>query len=148
MPQWFPDPQCRTSDKQPIVPPGPTSWHYVGDRRRRIPTHCGDERSGSSFTADDTQKWWDGTWYFSSHVTHWLPRPWRMQQSLQPQVKSWNCPNPLVPKLVFRKTNGCEELTVPSGGANWSDRRLQNFRHYGLNWTTSCLLRSWQSSVS
>ena len=47
-----------------------------------------------------------------------------MQQSLQPKVQSWNCPSPVVPELAFRKTNGYEALTVPSGCANWSDRRL------------------------
>ena len=30
----------------------------------------------------------NGTWYLTSHATRWLPSPWRMQQSLQPQVQS------------------------------------------------------------
>ena len=38
MPWWFPDPRCRTSNRQ-STPSGPTTWHYDGDkdgdRRRR-----------------------------------------------------------------------------------------------------------------
>ena len=65
-PRWFPDPQCRTSDRQP-TPSGPVTWHYNGDRRRRRltkakahedgdgrrrrQTHSGDKRTGSSLTA-------------------------------------------------------------------------------------------------
>ena len=68
-PRWFPDPRRRTSDRQP-TPSGPTTWRYDGDRRRRRQmktetdedgdrrrqTHSGDERSGSSLTADDTPR--------------------------------------------------------------------------------------------
>ena len=46
-----------------------------------------------------------------------------MQQSLQPQVQSWNRPSPLVPELAFGKMNGYEALTAPSGCANWADRK-------------------------
>ena len=52
--------------------------------------------------------------------------------------RSWTC---------FQENIGYEALTVPSGCANWSDRKLRNFRRYDLNRTTSCLLRSRQSSV-
>ena len=73
-PLWFPDPRCRTSGREP-TPFGPTTWHYDGDRwrrrqtktktgqmetegdkgrdsRRRTQNHSGDERTGSSLTAD------------------------------------------------------------------------------------------------
>ena len=64
MPRWFPEPRCRTPDRQP-TPSGPTTSHYDGDKRRRTKTetdddedtHSGDERSGSSLTADDTPEW-------------------------------------------------------------------------------------------
>ena len=99
-PRWFPEPRCRTLDRQ-LTPFGPTTRHYDGDtggdgrRRRRTETDslwgrvvvvntalrpqkpdgllgterapltssdtqsrelsAGDERSGSSFIADDTR---------------------------------------------------------------------------------------------
>ena len=84
----------------------------------------------------------------ASHATRWLPSPWRMQQSLQPQVQSCNRPSPLVPELTFRKTLVIKRWqspqVVPTG---LTEDEPQNFLHYGLNWTTSCLLRSWQSSA-
>ena len=68
-PRWFPDPWCRTSNRQP-TPSGPTTCHHDRDRRRRRQTkteaedggrwrrtHSGDERTGSSLTADDTPQW-------------------------------------------------------------------------------------------
>ena len=63
------------------------------DNRRRRQTHSRDERSGSSLQLTTPQSDEDGTGYFS-HATRWLPSPWRMQQSLQPQVHAWNSPSP------------------------------------------------------
>ena len=90
----------------------------------------------------------DGTWYFSSHAICWLPCPWRMQQSLQPQVQLWNRPSPLISELAFRKVRVIKRwqshLVVPTG---LTEDQLQNFWHYSLKWMASCFLHSWQSSV-
>ena len=133
MPQRYPDPQCWTLDRQ-LTPSGSTSWHYDRDRQRcremKMETDEDEDRLtlGTSEVAAPLQLMTpqsdeDRTWYFSSHVTCWLPSPWRMQWALQPQVQSWNHPSPVVPELAFRKMY-YEALTVPSGYANWSDRGL------------------------
>ena len=51
-------------------------------------------------TTPQSDKW---ARYFSSHATRRLPSPWRMQQSLQSQVQSWNRPSRFVPELAFSK---------------------------------------------
>ena len=62
-------------------------------RRRRAKTETDEDRLilatsevAAPLQLTTTQSDEDGTWYFSSYATRWLPSPWRMQQSLQPQV--------------------------------------------------------------
>ena len=191
-PRWFPDPRCRTSDRQP-TPSGPTTWHYDGDRRRtekdedgdgrrrrQTKTETGEDGDGrrrrraktetdedgdrrrrrqtKTETVEDEDRLTlrtsgvaaplqlttpqcdeDGTWYFTSYATRWVPSPWRMQQSLQPQVQSLNRPSPLVPELAFGKTFVKKRWQSPQVVPTGLTERLttKTFRHYGLNWTTS-----------
>ena len=136
--RWFPDPQRRPSKRQPTAS-GPTTWHHDGDRQRwRLTKTEADEDEdrltlGMSEVAAPLQlttpQSEHRTWpcYFSSIATRWLPSPWRLQQSLQSQVQSFESPLSSRSWTCFqkkKKTWGYEALTVPSGRANWSDGRL------------------------
>ena len=64
----------------------------------------------------------DGTWYFSSHATRWLPSPWKMQQSVQPR-SGRRTASVLSFRNLLSVNVSYGAFTVPSGCANWSDRR-------------------------
>ena len=168
-PQWFPDPQCRTLDRQP-KPSGPTTWHHNRDRqiRKRVKTETDEDEDrltlGTSEVAAPLQLTTPQSdedrgrrrWRHLKMKTdsHWGRAKWHLPYSwwqsrvtkteLDTSLLMWPADSQahegcsslcssrssrgtapvIVPELAFRKTNGYEELTVPSGCANWSDRRL------------------------
>ena len=110
----------------------PDSWQHPrvmkaevdedGNRRRQ--THSGDEQSGSSLTADNTPEWW--RWNLILFLSCDLLTPEPMKDAAvfaapgPPQSScSWTS---------FQENVGYEALTVPSGRANLSDRRLLALR--------------------
>ena len=87
-----------------------------GGRRWRRQIQFVNKRNGSSLTADHIPEWRRWNLILLLSCDPLTPEPMKHQQSLQLQV----CP---VPEIAFRKTNGFEALTDPSGCANWSDKK-------------------------
>ena len=114
------DVEHRTDSRRPMdQPPGTTTETEEGGGRRRQPKTdslrtCVIE-APLKLTTPKNVHW---TWYFSSHATRWLPSPWQLWQSPQPQVQSRNHPISLVPELAFRgkkKTVGLWSVYSPPG---------------------------------
>ena len=133
------DAEHRTDSRRPLdQPPGTTTetdedgdrWRRRqantetdedGDGRRQ--TQSGDERSGSSLTADDTPDWRRRNLILFS-CNPLTPEPMKdaaVSAAPGPVVeppqssRCWTC---------FQENVGYEALSVPSGYANWSGRRL------------------------
>ena len=111
-----------------------------GDRRRR--TQSGDERRGSSSTAEDTPEWRRRNLILLS-CDSLTPEPMKDAAVFAAQGSAV-----VVRKLTLINVR-YGALTVPSGRANWSYRRpTTKLSALRPKLHASCLLHSWQSSVS
>ena len=100
-PRWFPDPWCRTSDKQP-TPSGPTTFHHDGDIRRPRQTKTetvedGDSRGRWQLETKTDSLWRRAKWQ--------LPFSWR-----HPRVTKTELDTSLMQPADSRAHEGCSSL--------------------------------------